>query len=165
MGNKETHLSRCSLIKLNWDDLTSDGVVTGFAGLVNTLDLKVSGRLDLNIAGFVLAAGNFEMTQQSGLTIDDSVNVPLTNVSLLTVNITEVYLFVGWAATLPVTLTASSPALISPTSTVGFHVTGASLALAIASEDQNAADTAQLDRYRGPHRRHGDRGPARPPSS
>ena len=46
-------------VKLDWDNLTSDGVVTGFAGLVSTLDLKVSGRLDLNIAGFVLAAGKF----------------------------------------------------------------------------------------------------------
>ena len=64
--------------KLNWDDLTTDGTVTGFTGLVNTLDLKVSGSLDINIAGFVLAAGTFEITQQSGLTINDGVNPVIT---------------------------------------------------------------------------------------
>ena len=68
--------------KMSWADV-SHVSTTQLVNLPKTLDFKVSGSLDLNISGFVLAAGAFEITQETGLSIDDGVNAVITNASLL----------------------------------------------------------------------------------
>jgi len=129
--------SSASAIRLNWDDLTTDGLVSGFGGIVSTLELKVSGSLDLNISGFVLAAGTFEVTKQSGLAINDG-TINLTNASLLTISLSEVYLFVGVGGAFARDGDSIVTGFDFDSSTVGFQVSGASLDLAILSEDPAA---------------------------
>ena len=79
------------------------------------------------------AAGTFEITQQSGLTINDGVNPEITNASLLTISLSDVYLFVGVDGA----FTRDANQIVTGLDTsaaLGFSVSGAALDLAILSE-------------------------------
>lgn len=120
--------------KLNWDDLTSDGVVSDYQGMDETLDLKVSGAIELDINGFVKAAGQFEISQQSNLSIDDG-TISISDAELLMINISGVHLFVGvGAGDFSYDATTDLVNGIDTTNAVGFKTSGASLNLAIISE-------------------------------
>jgi hypothetical protein len=89
--------------KLNWQSITdqdfvgtngSSSIGTIYSGISNTTDFSVGGTLSLNLGGFVIGVGSFEMSKRSGLAINDG-NLDLTNASELLIKLTNVSLFVG----------------------------------------------------------------------
>lgn len=100
-----------------------------FSQLTASTSFSASGMLYLDVAGSVIATGTFSITDQSGVAVNDG-NLNLSNVSVLVVQLTNVNLFVGTGGvTTPTTGTLYQPGAI------GFSATGASLSLAIISED------------------------------
>ena len=124
--------------KINWAGVAQVSG-TQLINLPNTIDFKVGGSLDLNISGFVLAAGTFEISKESGLTINDGVNPILTNATLMAINLSDVYLFVGANGDFARDGDGIVTGFDFGDGTVGFHVTGARLNLAIIGEDPTVA--------------------------
>ena len=129
--------------KLNWDDLTSDGTVGGFEGLVSSLKLQVGGSLELGIDSYVKLAGTFLITQQTDVTFDDGNTIEFEG-DLLAINISDVYLFVGTGAgdftydgdgALSGIKDTNDTLITDPsTSAVGFTVSDANVNLAIIKD-------------------------------
>ena len=81
--------------RLDWDQLTDDGLVSGFAGLTNTLDLQVSGYAVLSVSNFVQLIGGFEISRQSDLPDVALVGGGSKDLSVTTIGFGEVNVFVG----------------------------------------------------------------------
>ncbi|MCX8497180.1 MAG: hypothetical protein ORN51_13450, partial [Akkermansiaceae bacterium] len=117
--------------KLNWAGVSQ---VSGMQNITNTTDISVSGRLYLNLSGFVMAAGKFNLVRISGVSVNDgSINIPLANE--LRISLREVDLFVGMDGTMS---RGGFTDRLDPSGelggSVGFFASGASLDLAIFKE-------------------------------
>src|SRR5262249_55489975 len=122
--------------KLDWDNLTTDGTVTGLAGLTSTLDLKVGGSVELGIASFVKAAGEFSISKETGVSIDDGTMAAFTG-DVLNIDLSNVQLFAGVGAGDFIYDANGELTDIDTTNATGFKVSGAGLNLSII--DNNAS--------------------------
>ncbi|KPK35956.1 MAG: hypothetical protein AMJ65_16940, partial [Phycisphaerae bacterium SG8_4] len=122
--------------KLDWDYLTANNSdISGFEGLFHTVDLKVSGSLDINIGDFVLAAGTFDITQKTVEAFGDGV-INLSDASVLVIQLTDVDLFVGMDGV----FTRNGEGVVNgldlaTNNAIGFSAEDASLDLAIVGEN------------------------------
>jgi hypothetical protein len=121
--------------KLDWDNLTSDGLVSGLTGLESTVDLIVSGNLEVGVQGFVRLAGGFSITKQSGVTVDDGA-APVASFTgdVLSLNLSNVFLFVGTGAGAFSYDVDDIVDGIDTTNAIGFLAADAGLGLSIISE-------------------------------
>ncbi|HMJ89761.1 MAG TPA: hypothetical protein VK530_08085, partial [Candidatus Acidoferrum sp.] len=118
--------------KLDWDQLTQDGVVSGLEGLTADLNLSVSGSLDINISGFVLIAGTFKITKLSNQHIDDG-TIIIDGATVLVIELSNVFLFAGIEGA----FVRDGDGVVTgldTTNAIGFSVNNASLDLAIIGE-------------------------------
>ena len=82
--------------KLDWAGLTGTGATligTNFSQVTNTTDISIGGTLYVNVSGFVIALGTFDISKKSGLAINDG-TTDLTNASELLIRLSNVSLFV-----------------------------------------------------------------------
>src|SRR5262249_9210708 len=91
--------------RLNWAGITP-ATLNGWANtpgttfsdaigkVTSTTDLSVSGSLYINVSGFIIGLGTFNVTQQAGIAVDDG-SIKLTNASELLLRLSSVSLFVG----------------------------------------------------------------------
>ncbi len=103
--------------------------------LTVSTSLSVSGTAFLDIAGYVVATGNFSVTEQSGLTVNDG-TLNLTKASLLVIGLTDVNLFVGTGG-----VTSFTTGALYQANAVGFSATGVSLTVAVLSQTGTNART------------------------
>src|SRR2546430_2080729 len=80
--------------RLNWAGV-SQVASTPVAQITGFTQLAVSGRLYLNVSGFVVAAAAFDLSQVSGVPVNDGhgTNIPLASILLL--HLSDVFLFIG----------------------------------------------------------------------
>ena len=79
--------------RLDWDALTAAGEVFGLEGVDASIGIAVNGYLELNIDGFVLTAGRFDISQTLEM-IDDG-TVPAFEASVLSIDLNDVHAFRG----------------------------------------------------------------------
>jgi hypothetical protein len=111
--------------------------VSGFAGLLSTVDLIVSGNLEVGVQGFVRLAGGFSISQQSGVAIDDGAGFTGTTGftgDVLSLNLNNVFLFVGTGAGAFSYDVNDIVDGIDTTNAIGFLAADAGLGLSIISE-------------------------------
>ena len=65
--------------QLNWAGIA--GMSTLISQITGTTDISVSGTLYVNVSSFVIAAGTFHISQQSGLTVNDGNGINIANAS------------------------------------------------------------------------------------
>src|SRR4029077_16564741 len=87
--------------KLDWAALSAqagdafkiDG--SSLAQIARATDIAVTGRMYINISGFVIALADFSLVQQSGIAINDTKNVSIALGNALVIQLSNAYLFVG----------------------------------------------------------------------
>jgi hypothetical protein len=113
--------------------------------ITRATNISITGRLYLDVGGFVIALADFSIDQQSGVAVNDTktVNVPLAlpgqpGANVLLVRISGAYLFVGVGGVVNKAGYANSDAFrngLEAAGAVGFFVSDANLDLAIVSQD------------------------------
>jgi len=116
--------------------VTAVGPTIDFEGESGPL-FDVAGAMEIDIGGFVVAAGNFVLTQRGGITINDG-SGDLTG-DLLMIRLSSAHLFVGMGAgAFQYDSTNKVYTGIDTTDAIGFLVSGASLDLAMFGETAGA---------------------------
>ncbi|MDG1364062.1 MAG: hypothetical protein P8Q54_11370, partial [Akkermansiaceae bacterium] len=131
--------------KINWLRVTDAS--DPLNDLAADTTLAVSGNLTVNLGGYVLSAGSFDVTktEETGADLGPE-NGTSVDVDLLRVDLTGVDLFVGTGAVFVPGV--GGPATIDITAATGFLVTSANLSLAIASVIDTTPEDPQVDTRR-----------------
>ena len=132
-------------VPINWSALVDAG--DPLNALAASTTLAVSGNLTVNLGGYVLAAGGFDVTKTEEVGVNlGSENGTSVDVDLLRIDLTGVNLFIGAGAVfVPV---VDAPATIDTHGATGFLVTDAGLSLAIASVTDATPEDPQTDSRR-----------------
>ena len=118
--------------RLDWDQLTEDGVVTGLEDVDSSVNISVAGYLEINIAGFVLAAGHFSIEQSL---VDGFTDGPLTfDASVLTIELSNIYVFAGINGAFTHDVNGYANGFVEAADTVGIAFSDGDLTLAIVGE-------------------------------
>ncbi|PYO11795.1 MAG: hypothetical protein DMD31_17845, partial [Gemmatimonadetes bacterium] len=116
----------------------ADAIVVGGRTLsLTTGGFTIGGALKIDLQGFVLAAGAFQYQQLTGQAINDGAGISATGVTLQTIDLTGLQLFVGVNGAF-VTDSDGNVTGLNTSAATGFSVSGASLDIAIASETSGA---------------------------
>ncbi|MGB0600498.1 MAG: hypothetical protein ACPGLY_27795, partial [Rubripirellula sp.] len=141
--------------KLDWSKVTVGGkaltALTAFATtdpadatalikITDTTDFAIRGGVHLNIRELVLGAGQFDIVQKTGLSVNDGNGVTLENASQLLISLSGVHLFTGAGAEgitaeTYFTETFHFQTELESQGAQGFYVGGAGLDIAILTED------------------------------
>ena len=129
---------------INWSVLVD--APNPLNGLAADTDFSVSGDLTLNLGGYVMVAGGFsiEKTSQTGVDLGSN---GILNIDLLTIELTDVNLFVGTGGVFDTTTDPENISIDTAEAT-GFSVTDADLFLTIVSVTDPTPDTPPTDTRR-----------------